>query len=88
MSESRTDRLISLPERAAQRLAHRMAAVADRFPQPVELSLSLEDAMQEKALRGHFFDENCTSPFCIQAGQMLKTGMEQAFAGVMGAQNG
>jgi len=73
MAGEMTERQVRNAARAAARQAHLYARVLDDFAVPAreESILTLEDAMKELDERGHIFDENCDSPFCIKAAQML-----------------
>lgn len=81
MAGERSNRLVSIAARAAQRTANRVKLVNELYapesPMAQLRSLSFEEFANELYETGHRFDPDCTRPFCVKVKAMLMTGLTQ-----------
>jgi hypothetical protein len=81
MAGERSERLVSIAARAAQRTANRVKIVNELYapesPMAQLRDLSFEEWSNELIETGHRYDPNCTRPFCMKVKAMIAAGLSQ-----------
>ena len=82
MAGERSERLVTIAARAAQRTANRVKLVNELYapesPMAQLRSLSFEEFANELLETGHRFDPDCTRPFCMKVKEMILAGLAQS----------